>query len=74
MQENKGPPNLFTETIYMLQFYYTQYTAYGAQGIPVSSVFDLSTLDTLECWIRVVMLPFTRFTAALVMHCLYTVA
>lgn len=33
MQENKEAPNLFTETIYMLQFYYkhTQYTTDGAQ-------------------------------------------
>ena len=32
MQENKEAPNLFTETIYKLQFYCTQYTAYGELG------------------------------------------
>jgi hypothetical protein len=30
--ENKEAPNLFTETIYKLQFYYTQYTADGTLG------------------------------------------
>lgn len=29
MQENKEAPNLFTETIYKLQFYFTQYTTHG---------------------------------------------
>jgi len=32
MQENKEAPNLFTETIYKLQFYCTLYTAYGTLG------------------------------------------
>ena len=32
MQENKEAPNLFTETIYKLQLYYSQYTAHGTLG------------------------------------------